>query len=404
MLQRNKKIVEYSLYGLIVFLPFSSWLVSLTGFAWISLLRDLFVLTIFVFAFFLREEKKFISSYYLPVVLFVVWTLLSIFWREASLSQWLKGVRLLILPLLLFISLQWVSLYATVKNNINKLIIFSSIVIVTFAVLELIGVKIPLTTALSGSGALVANQMVGTLGIARIGSILAGPNALGLYLLVMAALSLNASNYFGKKNSLILTLIYSFLLILTFSRSALIGLILLFLTLLMIQLSRKKSIVYSAIVGLFVVTLLSGASFVLYQNPKTQNFLTHFSSSSLRFEQYQRIWNQRYEIGLLGRGAGTAGPSSQVRLDGGENHWTENVYLDIFEELGLIGFSLYVFAVLSALILNCRKINVSNESKIAFLLSLSFLITGIFINYYTGQVAIFLFWLINGLALKEQYG
>ena len=149
--------------------------------------------------------------------------------------------------------------------------------------------------------------------------------------------------------------------------------------------------------------ILLVAIFIIGSNPNTRDIITHDSSTNLRFEQYNRIWNQRLEIGLLGRGVGAAGPSSQNRLDININRWTENTYLDIFEELGFIGFLLYNTSILWLLYLSYCSSN-TPEEKTALLMSISFLFTGMFINYYTGQIAIFLFWLINGIALKEKYG
>lgn len=400
----KNKVIEYSLSGLFLFLPFSSWLVSLTGIAGISLLRDIFVLIIFVFSLSSLINKRRINFYIIPVLIFVLWALISIFWREASLSQWAKGVRLLTMPMILFLSLQMIIISKSTIEKLNKLIVATSLVVATFAILEIIGIKLPLTTALSGNGMLEADQMVGALGVSRVSSIMAGPNAMGLYMLVMIAITLGSAGFLGKRNSNILTGIYSVLLFFTFSRSALIGLLIFYFSLLILQLYKKKGAIYSAVIGVFVLIVLSSASLFLYHNSKTQDYLTHSNSSSLRVEQYRRIWNEKYEIGLMGRGTGTAGPSSQFRLDGGENHWTENIYFDIFEELGLIGLLLYLFIVFSVLIQSYRKMNTDIGSRIVLLLSLSFLVTGIFINYYTGQVAIFLFWLLNGLTLKEQYG
>jgi O-antigen ligase len=150
-----------------------------------------------------------------------------------------------------------------------------------------------------------------------------------------------------------------------------------------------------------LVLLFSLAGVAVYKNPSTRDLVSHSDSTSIRFDQYKRIWDSRNEIGLLGRGTGTAGPSSQNRIDGGPNHFTENIYLDIFEELGLLGFTIYLVLILSLLVYSYRRIN-SDEGLSAFMLLSAFFATGLFVNYYTGQAGIFLVWLSVALLFQKR--
>jgi O-antigen ligase len=203
-----------------------------------------------------------------------------------------------------------------------------------------------------------------------------------------------------SKYWLIFLILFTSILVLSFSRSAIIGLIVILFYLLAIWLKRNTGLFTSLLIGflLLVVVGLGGSALFKNQNKMVQNLISHGDSSSLRFEQYQRIWDSRHEIGLLGRGMGTAGPSSQFRLDGGKNHWTENIYLDLFEETGLIGLIIYLLFFISVLYFGAKaKIGLEKQSLILILVS--FALTGIFINYYTGQVGIMLLWLAAGTAI-----
>jgi cell division protein FtsW (lipid II flippase) len=153
----------------------------------------------------------------------------------------------------------------------------------------------------------------------------------------------------------------------------------------------------SSVVVILVVISIIGLK--LYNSEKYKYYVTHGTSTSLRTEQIQRVWRDKNEIGLLGRSMGTAGPSSQNRLDGGPNHWSENIYLDIFEETGLVGLVLYLALIIAILIELAYNFS-DPMNKSAVLIIVSFALMGFFINIYTGQIGIFLVWLLSGLSQK----
>lgn len=395
----SQKTVYILTLTLFIFLPFSSWLVSLSGSGMVSLFRDLLVIAIFLIVLLFHGFK--IKP--LPLLLgavFILWALASVFWREASLLQWLKGFRFIALPILLFFSLGNFDFTDQQKKTLLRVLLIMASIIGVMAVLELFGVKLPLTTSFSKEGALTAEHFVSEgKGVTRLQSILAGPNALGLYLLTIVSLAFLSFKTIVQKNWLVSTA-FGLLLILTFSRSAILGLILALIALIYLLLKDKIGGVKSFLIVSFIVIAVVVAGIFMSKSATFSQFFTHGDSSSLRFAQYERIWQKKTEIGLFGRGTGTAGPSSQYRLDGGENHWTENTYLDIFEELGLVGMLIYLGLIFS-LLYQASKTE-GKWTKTALILGVGFGFAGIFINYYTGQVAIFIFWLANILALKSR--
>jgi O-antigen ligase len=142
----------------------------------------------------------------------------------------------------------------------------------------------------------------------------------------------------------------------------------------------------------------------LFKSDKNFQFLfTHNDSSILRIQQYERIHGQYKTIGIKGRGLGAAGPSSQNRIDGGPNYWTENTYLDIFEEIGIFGLILYISIILGSAIALCKKYKQEKNSLFlgAIAILVAFSIVGNFINFYTGQAGLYLLVLLVGLALAE---
>lgn len=396
---RNNSIF-YLVCALFIFLPLSSWLVSLLGTSSISLVRDVLILGIFLLAI-PSLFKKVDKSYFIIAGLFLLYGVLSFFWREASVMQWLKGFRFTFLPIILFLSLVSTDFGDKQKKIIYRIVLGGGIVISLMAVLEFFRIDIPLLSSLSGGeGALESINYVGNSTLLRLQSIVAGPNALGLYMLALSAYALGSFKKISRFWPLFLIL-FSTILILSFSRSAIIGLLIVFFCAFILWLSKKIGPAKTTLIALIMALAISceGYQVLNSKDAKVQNSLTHGDSSSLRFEQYKRVWDSRFEIGLLGRGSGSAGPASQFRLDNGEKRWTENIYLDVFEELGLIGLVIYLFLFL-VLFRNALKITDGDEKNTALLIITSFAVSGIFINYYTGQVGIFLMWLALALILS----
>jgi O-antigen ligase len=385
---------------LIVFLPFSAWIVSLTGISELSLFRDALVLMIALLSLFTWSHQA-PKLYKIATLLFFVWSILTIIWREASLAQWARGIRFTITPIFIFYILSHLKFQERQKRAIFITVLITGLIVSSIAILEVIGIKIPLTTHFSGAGALDATHFVGTAKILRLQAVLAGPNALGLYMVALAAIVLAWGRQYLSRWYYPIALLFSAIGILTFSRSAMIALALVWVLFKWRYLVEKTSKLWVWVgVGLLVLYFIAKFT-VLINIPALNQFVTHDTSNSYRIEQYQRIWQQKWEIGLLGRGFGTAGPSSQYRLDGGQNHWTENIYLDIFEETGFVGISLYL-ALISLILKHLLSLQSSHLRRSAIIVLAAFSVSGLFINYYTGQVGIYLMWLIIGLTIGDK--
>jgi len=396
MKNQIQKLNFYLLILLFLFLPFSSWLVSLSGKPSLSLLRDIIVLLIFILI--LMGRKIHFNKITSILVIFIIYGLLSYLWREASPLQWLRGFRFTFIPLLLLFSVANIELNNKEKKTLLLVILLGGLFVSIVSIAEFFGISIPLRTSFSGSYGLESAQYLQG-ETRRLQSVLAGPNALGLYLVALSAFALGL---FGKITSKTMWLISLFCLVLvfTFSRSSLIGLIAVFAFSGAVWLYQKIGSVRATLLSVIFFVLLLMSGFVLYKSENYNHFITHGTSSSLRYEQIQRVWDSRGEIGFLGRGSGTAGPSSQNRLDGGSNNWSENIYMEMFEELGLIGFILYLTLII-LLMFDAWKCYKNTEGRTAFLAIFGFVFAGLFINNYTGQVGIFLLCLAQGLSLQR---
>lgn len=388
------------IFALFVFLPFSSWLVSLYDNIWISLARDVLVFLIVLLS--LVNFRKINRANLVIALLFILFGLVTYFWKSSSSEQWLRGFRFYFVPIVFYLALCLIELSKKQKSTILWVVLSGFAIVGLVGILEVFGLRVPLAPAGANNlGTLEKFQGLGS-DIVRIQSLLAGPNALGLYLVAVSGILLSAFSLINRKLIYLLPIAFT-LVVLTFSRSALIGIFILFLVSLFIYLSKKYSVFIASSFAVLMLAIILIVGIKMYRSDQYSYYITHGASTSLRTEQIKRIWQSRDEIGLLGRGVGTAGPSSHNRLDGGPNHWSENIYLDTFEELGLIGLVIYLLLIYSIY----AKIvpHFSNPiSKSTFLIVTSFLIMGLFINIYTGQVGIYLFWLFAGLSGKEQNG
>ena len=398
MKKQKINLIMIALSALIIFLLFSAWIVSLTGIVWLSLVRDFLVFIIILFAIFNLKKVKVENKWPLIItIIFISWALSSAIWRQSDFSQWLRGLRYLVIPILLFLTLSILNIEQNKKIFLTKTIIFSGLIIVIIGVAETLGIKIPFTTALSGMGVLDSLHYVGSTHLVRIQSILSGPNALGLYSLALLTIILGFwTNSAGKY---LLILPFLFLLIFSFSRSAWIGsaVALFFYVALNSKVILSKPIFWIAVTALIFLGVFTAH----VQSSLVSQLITHNDSSAIRKTQYIRVWEERDKIGLLGRGVGAAGPSSQNRLDNGKNYWTENIYLDIFEQLGLVGLILYLL-ILFLILKNAWSHRFERIGQAALLFTIGFSVAGLFIDNYTGQIGIYLFWIINGLSSRKE--
>lgn len=397
----SERLRLWSLVALIVFLPLSAWLVSLTGQNWVGLGRDLLLALLiglsltnwFTPSPVEGRARRAVNATTWLALIFIILVLTSYFYRQDSIEQWLRGVRYLIEPLLLFVALQLFPLKLPHKNLWRALALVT-ILVVTGAIIEFFAPNFfRATFDVSGRGYLGQIHLASSL--TRLQSTLAGPNALGLFLmtalLIFPVWQKTAPRYlaiFAGGLGLVA-------LLLTFSRSSYTGFLFGGATLVTAggQVLGKSARLFSTI---FVILLVS-IGVLLIVRPEE---LVRTSSNTTRFEQYERVWAQKSEIGWWGRGAGAAGLVSVDRLDGGPNFYTENSYLDAYEAVGLLAALAYLgFWILLIRSLLMVK-TVESITVSAAVLGLA--VAGLFINHYTGQAAIWLVLLFAGVVLGQK--
>lgn len=383
-----KNIARYSLSFLLVFLPLSAWLASVTGTIGIVFARDVALLAVAATCFTqISSLRQHHTVLLVAIASYCAVVILSGLNGDASLSQYARGVRHALWPFVLLL----ISIALSRSNKITldelKVPFFVGLFLaVAGAAIEIISPSL-LRVSLS------SNDFVGRLSdvhladnIVRVQSFFAGPNALGLYLAISAFVLLALGSGKFKLPAFALVVL---VLLLSFSRSSVLGMLLATAVGIALITGRDRKALISV-----VLVIITGVILLLSIN---SGELVRSESDSTRLAQYERVWNEREEIGFFGRGAGASGPASQNRLDEGANRFTENSYLDHYEQFGVLGFLFYLLIWLEV-IKGLLRLG-SPSSKYIFLSVLALCTAGLFINHYTGQAAIWVLMIFTGVVL-----
>ncbi len=236
----------------------------------------------------------------------------------------------------------------------------------------------------------------------RLQSTLRGANPLGAYLiLVISALSV----YLRKNLKLFsLFMLGAFVvLFFTYSRSAEIGVAIALSLLAWWGIGKKVS--SGRIVALFVaLAILAGGSLYIFRNSQTvQDTLLHTSSSSIAPRSSNADRLQSMENGVrdvihqpLGRGPGTAGPSSLRNASHGPRI-AENYFLQIGQEVGVIGMALFIaINLLVAKELWVRRTDQLARILLASLIGITFV--NLLSHSWTDDTLSYLWWGLAGIA------
>lgn len=183
---------------------------------------------------------------------------------------------------------------------------------------------------------------------ARAQSTLRGPNPLGAYLSLVITFLVG---FFYKFKSYrfsfgFLLVAASVLLFFSYSRSAWIGLAISLATWVLLVIRNKKVLKSVLVFGLTVLIILSAAIFTFKDNDYIQNTVFHTDETSQSATSTNTVRTQAIQDGLqdivnhpLGQGLGSAGPAS---VRGDTPKIAENYYIQVAQEVGIIGLALYV--------------------------------------------------------------
>jgi len=253
--------------------------------------------------------------------------------------------------------------------------------------------------------------------IIRVYGTLSGPNQLGAYLSFIVFLfiaSLFVKKLFTKpvKIVILLTTLSSIaILLLTYSRAALIGFIV--GAFIFLILKWKSKIKYAVVSSLTVLMLTGITTWYVVDFPSFDTYIIHGASSSERLER----WQEGVDIVLknpMGLGLGQAGPVSR-RLYceeeaincGGKAIISENWYLQLAEETGIIS-SLLFLAGMIYLLTHLHSLSKQSTNSAAQNLSVgmiaglsAILINGLFLHTWDDTTLAFIAAILLGFYIRQ---
>lgn len=401
-----KKILRYSLLIYLLSLPFSFPYVPkfLQGFSsdtsfllfgvYLSDITGFILLTLIAFHFYSYKNsfshlKNFFASekkIYLALFGFVFISLLSFWWSGTPLFSFLLGFRMVMMTTLMFfvvyllassrkIKIKWLSLLALL-GVVQSVVGFWQVMLGKSLGLYLLG-ESQISPEVLG---LARFSFLGNDHLRAYGT-LPHPNVLGGFLLLTISATLVLRCWEKNKNNLNLALgVQLFGLVLTFSRSALLGLIIILI------LNRKK---IGEMIGLKIIKnkiLLISIAIIslafLSRGPIMDTILLKSESSQLRSEYLKANIDRFLTSPLLGRGFGT-GPIelpafSNFSFYPWENQPVHNIFLLVLADLGILGLGFFLFFILKIF----GKIKkAQGESLIWGGLFLAYLFIGLFDHY-----------------------
>lgn len=244
----------------------------------------------------------------------------------------------------------------------------------------------------------------------RAFSTLRDPNSLGAFLILPITLLVQSLiiNWRSQKKNIIfgLLILHIWVLILTFSRSTLLATILAVAVLLAMQKTKfikvHKNKIISLVTILFIVTF--GLIYLFRDQYFVQNTVFHADESTTLQTPNQLRENLAHKaiVGIadqpLGHGPGTAGLVS-TRLPNGL--LTENYYLQILYEVGILGFLIFIY-ILFEIINNLIKIKKNIANKTVFAGFVGILFACLFFHTLSNEAVAIGYFLLTGLSLKTK--
>lgn len=315
--------------------------------------KEYFIVFLFLFvlirALIKKDLKpKIIKLDYIIGFLFLLAGITFLIFGE-DIKELIYGLKYDLLFLLLYLSVRWIKLG---KTEIRKLIKFFFFTLSLVIIISFIFLIIP-NSHLENLGYSNFNNWQPKMGlqsfqkawgIDRAFGPLSGPNQLGLYLVfglaILSGLNKTKKFLFNNWIKYLLTITSIILIILSFSRSAWLALAVVLLIIYLITKNKIKSNKKSYLV---ISLLLIVASAIVLISIYPDLILRQ--TDNIRIERLAHSFNLLID-NPLGVGIGKVGPAAQW-LNSTKALVSENFYLQIGLELGIIGLIAYIYLLAS---------------------------------------------------------
>lgn len=294
-----------------------------------------------------KKQLRFTPSDYLALGTLIL-AIFSIFWSHHSLGDHIIGLRYGVPVLYAYLAGRVVQVdFPTLKKILSYILMG----VVCFSALQLIVWLLPFEHLWNLLGWAKTFQIPGP--IAQVYGSLPGPNQLAAFLAAASFILWPDSRSTSYK-----WWIYAswFLVILTFSRSSLIGLVIGLIALPILQKAKAKEYLPALAVLIGAILVQIGAAYISHTH--AGQVFSHGASQDGHVASFRdsiaAAKNSTWWAWLIGHGVGTAGPATLVR---GVGFIPESWLFQAFYELGLLGFAGY----LAIFILGIRKAKKSGK-------------------------------------------
>ena len=308
-----------------------------------------------------KRSLKFKTLDYLAIG-YLLWSILSIFVSGETISQGVQGLRYNGLFFGFYLLARFCIFTEARSQLLEKIAIYSGRIVALWAVLE---VFIFQPKYWQNLGILPINSTYGygiahkVMNVSQAMATMEGPNQLGSFLLLPLFLSITRNE---KKTTTdwLWAAVMILAIILSFSRSAILGL---FIGLLVYLIYEKKISVKIklSLVGLMIVLFAVSGWYFTRQGGLARDFFTHGASNQGHYSSMIDSFtaNRSTKEWIFGHGIGTAGPASFNFLPTVQESW----YLQVLTELGIVGLLLWM-AIIGAIKIKNLKNNLGYSLSI----------------------------------------
>lgn len=416
-LARNLSIVAA---GILVLVPFhaffTTWLGSNIGYY--DLLRvwkEIVLLALMPFCVYLVWRSKQLRQQFLSSR--ILWLILIYILLHLLLGTWalhngnvnktaLFYAFIVNLRFLLFFIICYVLAASSpfLKKNWKSILLIPASIVVLFGLFQKFVLPYDFLTHFGyGPKTIPAYQTVDSnIEYPRIQSTLRGANPLGAYLVLIIAsivLLYRKASYRRTLGLLAVFIVFFY----SYSRSAWIGCMISIGLLLWWSQKRAKDAKFWLIISFAALAVVAGTLLLLKNHQEAQNTLLHTSSSSASEISSNEARATAIKIGAedvahhpLGEGPGTAGPASAHNNRPAEI--SENYFLQIGQEVGVIGIGLFVaINILVGMELWRARASVLAQILLATLVGLT--AVNMLSHAWTDDTIAYLWWGLAGIAL-----
>jgi len=408
---------HYGIAALLVGMPFHALVVTVSGnflgnrAIWQSWKEVLIVLltSAALWLFWQNKKRNFsLHAANIAALLVIVLGVAITLFARVDVVQALFGYKVVLLPIVLYLIVQLADARLS-EEHLLKLVLWPSYIVATLAILQEFFIPLSWWSALGYNDSTIRPLQLVDPAVKSIRAFasLGGPNQLGAYLIFPTILSLVYALRSRKWQYGVGALVLLTGLITSFSRSAWIGLIVALFAAIFIFGNKLVRLITVTLVAIGVGLLFSVAQTLpaRLSNTQAQYFLLHGRYNDAREiegSDYGRIQALNKAVDSIkdhpwGNGLGTAGPASFVSS---QPVITENWYLQIVIEIGLIGLVLFAVFFLDNLIPLVRSQSFMAKALAASLCGL--LVTNMFLHAWADSTLGIIIFLMMGMLRSKK--